>query len=45
MKSVAPSDFGRHIAAEAELLRQSGDRTYANARLLHYRQVVGDMEK
>ncbi len=45
LKRVAESDFGRHIAAEAELLKRSGDRTYAAARLLHYRQAVGEMEK
>jgi hypothetical protein len=45
LKRVAESDFGRHIAAEAELLKHSGDRTYATARLLHYRQAVGEMEK
>jgi hypothetical protein len=45
LKRVAESDFGRHIAAEAELLKRSGDRTYATARLLHYRQAVGEMEK
>jgi hypothetical protein len=45
LKRVAESDFGRHIAAEAELLKRSGDRTYATARLLHYRQSIGEMEK
>ena len=42
---AAPSDFGRHITAEAELLKRSADRTYAAARLLHYRQLSGEMEK
>jgi hypothetical protein len=45
LKRVAQSDFGRHIAAEAELLKRSGDRTYAASRLLHYRQLVGEIEK
>ena len=45
VKRVAASDFGRHIAAEAELLKRSGDRTYATARLMHYRQLTGEMEK
>ena len=34
----ALSDFGKHIDALAELLRRSGDRGYASARLAHYRQ-------
>jgi hypothetical protein len=45
LRRVAESDFGRHIDAEAELLKRSGDRTYATARLLHYRQLAGEMEK
>jgi hypothetical protein len=45
VKHVSESDFGRHIAAEAELFKRSGDRTYAAARLLHYRQLSGELEK
>jgi hypothetical protein len=44
MKRIAESDFSRHIAAEAELLKRSGDRTFATARLMHYRQTIGESE-
>jgi hypothetical protein len=35
----ATSDFGKHIAALAELLERSRDRTYAEGRLTHYRAL------
>lgn len=34
------SDFGRHIAALANLLRRTGDRAYAINRVAHYQQTV-----
>lgn len=34
------SDFGRHVDALADLLRRSHDRTYAESRLLNYRQIT-----
>jgi hypothetical protein len=44
LQRAAESDFGRHIAAEAEMLKRSGDRTFATARLMHYRQLSGEKE-
>ncbi|MBN1910450.1 MAG: hypothetical protein JW818_11970 [Pirellulales bacterium] len=35
-----PSDFGKHVNAVAELLKRSGDVTYAHARLSHYHQIT-----
>lgn len=34
------SDFGRHIAALANLLERTGDRSYALNRVAHYQQTV-----
>jgi hypothetical protein len=45
LKRVAESDFSRHIDAEAEMLKRTGDRTFATARLMHYRQMCGETEK
>lgn len=39
------SDFGRHIAAMAELLELTGDRVYAKTRLAQYWQQVKMKEK
>jgi len=36
----APSDFGKHIRAVAELLGRSRDRAYAMARVLNYQQTT-----
>jgi hypothetical protein len=40
----ALSDFGRHIEALGDLLRQSQDRAYAMTRLVHYQQSVRKKE-
>ncbi len=37
------SDFGKHIEAMAEMLERSGDATYAQERLLHYRETKADL--
>jgi hypothetical protein len=37
-ESAAPSDFGKHVEALADLLRQSRDRDYARSRVDHYRK-------
>lgn len=42
LPAAASGDFGRHVSALAELLRRSQDRAYALARLLHYRQTIGE---
>jgi hypothetical protein len=39
------SDFGRHVAAMAELLELTGDRVYAKTRLAQYRQQVKMKDK
>jgi hypothetical protein len=45
VKHVNESDFGRHLAAEAELLKRTRDTAFAMTRLMHYRQLAGEMEK
>jgi hypothetical protein len=45
LKRVAESDFSRHIDAEAEMLKRTGERAFALARLMHYRQTCADKEK
>jgi hypothetical protein len=39
-KREAQADFGKHVAALAELLARTRDRGFAIARLQHYRQLV-----
>ena len=41
----APSDFGKHIRAMAELLERSHDETYAMTRVLHYQQTTKANER
>jgi len=40
LEADATSDFGKHITALGELLAQSGDTSYAESRLAHYRQTI-----
>jgi len=40
LASDSPSDFGKHIDALGGLLKRTGDRAYAQARLTHYQQPV-----
>ena len=40
LEADATSDFGKHVTALGELLAQSGDTSYAESRLAHYRQTI-----
>lgn len=40
LASDSQSDFGKHIDALGGLLKRTGDRAYAQARLTHYQQTV-----
>ncbi|MBN2577429.1 MAG: hypothetical protein JXB10_00365 [Pirellulales bacterium] len=40
--TVAATDFGQHLEAQAALLRRSRDRAYAMSRFLHYKQMIGE---
>jgi hypothetical protein len=45
IRRVNPSDFGRHLDAEAEMLKRTRDTAYAMTRLMHYRQLTEATEK
>lgn len=45
LEEAPTTDFGRHLAAVAALLKKTGDRSYATRQLLLYRQLIGESKR
>ncbi len=45
LEEAPTTDFGRHLAAVAALLKKTGDRSYATRQLLLYRQLTGESKR
>lgn len=45
LEETPTTDFGRHLAAVAALLKKTGDRSYATRQLLLYRQLTGESKR
>ena len=45
LEDAPATDFGRHLAAVAALLKRTGNRSYAMRQLLLYRQLTGESKR
>ena len=45
LEDAPTTDFGRHLAAVAALLKRTGNRSYAMRQLLLYRQLTGESKR
>lgn len=45
LEDAPTTDFGRHLAAVAALLKRTGNRSYAMQQLLLYRQLIGEAKR
>lgn len=45
LEEAPTTDFGRHLAAVAALLKKTGDQSYAMRQLLLYRQLTGESKR